>query len=220
MNFISISTTQSKASLSYFVNDKNSFTFEASRELAPSVWLTQSISFLEKNYNDFWNSLNYIAVDVGPGSFTGIKVGLSFVKSIAMARKIFLVPICSTEALAFYGLDSHKIIIFLNAHRNLFYFAIYEKKENLITKVYEPNALSLKDSFEIIAKFLNENICFITEKTILGFLDNLEKNKITDFPPLSIAVGELSKIYRNNYKAIQPESIEPIYIRQPDVFIR
>ncbi len=45
-----------------------------------------------------WDSISLIAVDVGPGSFTGLRVGLSLAKALAQVHALPLVPVRQTEA--------------------------------------------------------------------------------------------------------------------------
>ncbi|MCX7770606.1 MAG: tRNA (adenosine(37)-N6)-threonylcarbamoyltransferase complex dimerization subunit type 1 TsaB [Proteobacteria bacterium] len=220
MNFISISTTQVSASLSYFRNDENIVNFDISRQLTPSKWLNQSLEFLEKNYNDFFESLNYIAVDIGPGSFTGIKVGLSFAQGIALSKGIFIVPVSSCETIAYFGLKGFKIATITNAHRNLYYFAIYERKEDDILNIYN---ISSVDSDTVVKEMLKHNrdeLCIITEGDILDKFAPLAKFNLTIAKNLSYGVGQLSKKYRVKFNRVPPESIEPLFIRQPDIKLK
>jgi tRNA threonylcarbamoyladenosine biosynthesis protein TsaB len=217
MNFISLSTTQLKASLSYFRNDRNVINFEASRDITPSVWLTQVIQFLEKNFANFWEKLNYIALDVGPGSFTGIKVGVAFVQALSMTRDVYIVPVNSLEALAYFGINHSKVAIATNAHRNLFYFSVYYKKNNKLSEIIKPSAVSLTYIKECLDKFSSESICLITDCDIDEKIQTFNLLKIDHVPPLSFAIGELSKIYREHYIDFPPENITPCFIRQPDV---
>jgi len=217
MNFLSLSTTQLKASLSYFRRDRSIINFEASRDITPSVWLTQIIQFLEKNFADFWEKLNYIALDVGPGSFTGIKVGVAFAQALSMTRGIYIVPVNSLEALVYFGVNHSKVAIIINAHRNLFYFSLYEKEDDKVIEIIKPSALSLTDIKECFDKYVGESICLITDCDIDEKLKIYNVLKIAHIPPLSVAIGELSKIYREHYKDYPPENITPFFIRQPDV---
>lgn len=220
MNFLSISTTQLKASISYFRNDENIINFDISRHIAPSKWIIQSVEFIEKNFKDFFETLDYIAVDIGPGSFTGIKVGLSFAQSIAISKNIFIVPINSCEGLAYSGIDGLKIATITNAHRNLFYFALFEKNYNDLIKLFNVTSLNKEEIFYKLSKIDRESLCIITEEGIKNLFIDKSKLIITSIHNLSISIGELSKKYRKDYKDIPPESIEPLFIRQPDIKLK
>lgn len=220
MNFLSISTTQTMASLSYFRGDENIINLDVSRHISPSKWISQSIEIIERNFKDLFETLNYLAVDIGPGSFTGIKVGLSFAQSIAISRGIFIVPISSCEGLAYFGIDGYTIATITNAHRNLFYFALFEKKEDKLEKVYNTSSLGLEDILNVIEKYDSEKLCIITEKGMENLFHNRAKFTLTSIHNLSYAIGELSKKSREEYKKLSPEEIEPLFIRQPDIKLK
>lgn len=220
MNFLSISTTQLRASLSYFREEENIISFDVSRHIAPSKWISQSIKLIENNFEDLFDTLNYIAVDIGPGSFTGIKVGLSFAQSIAISKNLFIVPVKSCAGLAFFGVEGYKIATITNAHRNLFYFALFEKDKNDLKEIYNVSSLTFDQILKELEKYDREKLCIITEKDIDHLFVERGKILITSNHNISFAVGELSKKFREEYRNISPENIEPLFIRQPDIKLK
>jgi tRNA threonylcarbamoyladenosine biosynthesis protein TsaB len=72
------------------------------------------------------SDIGYIAVSTGPGSFTGIRIGLSFTKGLAMARGLPLVPLNSLDAMA-WGRppDDFPLSPMLDAKKGEIYTALY-----------------------------------------------------------------------------------------------
>lgn len=122
--------------------------------------------------------LDYIAVTSGPGSFTGLRIGASVAKGLGLALDKTLVPVPTTEALAynFQGSD-YLICPIMDARRNQVYYGMYEfaqengKAEevvpvgaddikNVIVKVNElgKKAVFLGDGVDVYEKTLVEAV--------------------------------------------------------------
>lgn len=72
-----------------------------------------------------------VFVSVGPGSFTGIRIGLTFAKVLAWSLNIPIVPVSSLEVLA-SGFDNDIIVPILNARRGYVYGGIYNKNLDIV----------------------------------------------------------------------------------------
>ncbi len=75
--------------------------------------------------------LDVIAVSIGPGSFTGLRIGLSVAKGLSFAADIPLIPVSTLQALAYNlvlagsGFSGTEILSLLDAHRGEVYCAVY-----------------------------------------------------------------------------------------------
>ena len=64
-----------------------------------------------------------VVVGVGPGPFTGLRVGITFARSFAMARGIPVIGVCSLDAIA---IDKPEYTVALDARRKEIYWASYK----------------------------------------------------------------------------------------------
>ena len=72
-----------------------------------------------------WDDVERIAVGVGPGSFTGLRIGIATARALAQARELPLVGVSSLEALALGAGDAELVLAVLDARRGEAFAAAY-----------------------------------------------------------------------------------------------
>lgn len=94
--------------------------------------LFSDIQNLFKKNNLMPNCIDKIYVSIGPGSFTGIRIGLTIAKTWATFCHIKLCPISSLEVLASANIEKSNTCVLIDARRNYVYGAIYDEFLNPI----------------------------------------------------------------------------------------
>ena len=82
-----------------------------------------------------------LAVGIGPGSYTGTRIGISVAKGMSFALEKPLIGVCSLEAMA-YNLREFKgpIAVVLDARMKAFYYAVYQWDESEMKTLVQPAA--------------------------------------------------------------------------------
>lgn len=78
--------------------------------------------------------IDTIFVTTGPGSFTGIRIGVTVAKIMAWGLKIKVIPISSLELMASTKTDKEFIVPLIDAKRNYVFTGVYDKQLNPIIK--------------------------------------------------------------------------------------
>lgn len=114
-----------------------------------SIRLMPAIDQLMKEVNITPNQLAKIVVAKGPGSYTGVRIGLTTAKTLAWALNIPVVGVSSLEALAYQGRFSPTMICpFFDARRGLVYTGLYRWENNHMTVVWEDRNVPLTEWLE------------------------------------------------------------------------
>lgn len=170
MTYLGISTSQSNATVALKYNDSiKQLEFQKGYNSVCETIMPNISQLLEK-FNISQDKLQVIGVDVGPGSFTGIRIGIATANALALALNIPVVSFSSLDLIAceYFHNKTQSILDFIvgiNAGREQIYGAGYKINGNSYKKVLEDNLFS-KDTF------LKES----KDKTIIGL--NLEKLEI------------------------------------------
>ena len=126
-----------------------------------SKYTMPEIEKLFKNNNIEPKSVNEIIVVNGPGSFTGIRIGVTIAKTYAWACNINIIPISTLKAYALSFDNYDYYIPMIDARRKCVYAGIYDKNYN---EVMNDTYISI-DVLKIKVKDLN-NICYISNDNI------------------------------------------------------
>ncbi len=157
--------------------------------------------------------LELVAATVGPGSFTGIRVGLSTAKALCFSLKKPFVPVVSLDALALK--EGGKVAVGIDAKKGEVFSALYRDGERLT----EPKALSVEEFVSLEADV------FIGDGT-LRFRKKIEEKRpgarisrrtlfiAHETGILGYRMWEQGRIIEN------PKDIFPLYLRASDAEIK
>lgn len=148
MIILAISTSSSNASVSLLEDDKLIKELNISDQRTHSEKLMPLIEELFKTTNLQLSQVNLIACDIGPGSFTGIRIGVASVKAMAEAKEIPVVGVSSLEALAYNVRGFDYICSIIDARNNQVYSAIFNKNYDLISDYFADNINNLTSIFK------------------------------------------------------------------------
>lgn len=179
--------------------------------------LLENIDHSLKTANLSIRDIDAVAVSVGPGSFTGIRIGISTAKSLAWASNIPLVGIPTLDALASrLPFTDHHICPILDARKRELYCALYKAKKGTIIRQTEYLVLSP----ETLVKRILEPTIFLGSGWIVYGKELQErlKGKAIEAPlsfhaprGSNIALLALEKIAGGQKD--DPVTLKPIYVR-------
>lgn len=110
--------------------------------------------------------LDAVAVSIGPGSFTGLRIGLATAKGMAYALGIPIVGVPTLAALAYhYPVPGVYLAPLLDAQKGNVYVAVYEW-ENGVLKEVRPPAVEAFDKVLVGGASMNKPIIFMGESAV------------------------------------------------------
>ena len=129
------------------------------------------------------DNVDAVAVADGPGSFTGVRIGVAAAKGFAWGRQIPCYGVSTLEAMAeSLGIYDGYICPVMDARRNQVYNALFEVNCGNLTRIREDRAISLQDLGEDV-KNLNKPIFLVGDGSILCYNALLEKVPSLVLPP-------------------------------------
>lgn len=167
------------------------------------------------------NEIDLFTVANGPGSFTGLRIGVSTVKALAHAVQKPVVGISTLEGMAYNLFDVEGLIApIMDARRSQVYNALYRWEKGILTEVIPPRAIALSDcltelSGEKKIYFLGDGVP-VYEKEITSVLGSKAV-----FAPMTAALQRASSIAALALVKAKSGNVEnyqtlmPFYLRKP-----
>ncbi len=151
MKILSLDASATSASVCVYdnVDDKILGEFFINTKLTHSQTLVPMIDALLDNIKIELSDIDYFAVNTGPGSFTGIRIGVSVIKGIAMALRKPCVSVSTLESMAynFVGRSGVLICACMDARRNQVYNALFTTDNGEIKRLCDDRAISVESLY-------------------------------------------------------------------------
>lgn len=201
MLLLSLDTASTTLSLSLFENEKVLAKFDETMIRGQAERLIPEIQNLFFKVGREVKELSAVAVGVGPGSFTGVRVALATARGFGLALNVPVLGVSSLEAYA-YG-EGKDVFVALDTKRGDFYVAGFDKDLN---EVFSPRIMTMDEIKILNPKLIASDAFALFEEE--GF--RVRKNDFSlseQIAKIALSRGE------NNLPA------EPCYLRDADVTV-
>ena len=197
-------------------------TFEVARGRRHAEILTPAIEFVCRQADIELRELGCVAVDVGPGLFTGMRVGLAAGKALAQALRIPMIGITSLDLLAFPCRHTDRVVVpVIDARRGELFWAMYRQVPGGVQQVSPPTVGPVDDLVADLLARSQDALCVgdgaerYREEINEGFHCEISG----PVHPGAGALVQLAHARALREDWVRPGEIEPVYLRAPDAQI-
>jgi tRNA threonylcarbamoyladenosine biosynthesis protein TsaB len=166
--------------------------------------------------------IELFAVAAGPGSFTGLRIGIATMQGLAMARERRIVPVSTLEAVAAAAIGEareqghFRTVAWIDAQRGEVFAQVFEGADPVSPAIAAPPLSAIEIQRELLegAAFHGDGAVRYRDqiRSALG-LDV----RIGEVRPLAGAIGLIAAHQPD--RAVLPHAVVPIYVRRPDAEI-
>ncbi len=217
MLILSLDTTTRAGSCALLRDDRvlREYTGDGSRDQAER--LPGDLSTLLEHVGLALEAIDAFAVATGPGSFTGLRVGIATMQGLAMATGKPLIGISAFDALAMLA-SGDRIATWIDAWRGEVFAALYEHGHQTGAPVVAPPDVLLEQLRGQPTLFTGDGAA-VYEARIRAVLGESARFTTPVAPPLAGAVATLAgQAFRRGDRPL-PHAIRPIYVRRSDAEI-
>ncbi len=169
-----------------------------------------------------FSDVELLATSVGPGSFTGVRIGVSLVKGLAFGRNIPCAAVSTIEALAenLRGLDGI-ILPVMDARRNQVYSATFISECGAITRLTDDRAVGLSELAEELLAYKDKPIYLVGDGYCVAKKAlSASEIRLCDTPEIlrnenAASVGLVGIRMHSEGRTVSERDISPVYLRLP-----
>ena len=210
MNLLSLDTSTDHLALAVTEDGKTIGRFNKNVGRNHSTLLIPMIGRLLKNRRLKLKEIDAFCIGIGPGSFTGLRIGVATVKGLAFSLNKPIVTVPTLDAIA----DNMKkfkgvICAVLDARKNKVYASFYKSDGKNIKKISKYLLLSVNELMEKAAKY--EKIVFLGDAVEKNLL-NIPNEKQFKWHPKAETLGRIGTEYYKKKKFTKPEDLKPLYL--------
>jgi len=198
--------------------------FEAARGRRHAETLTPAIEFTCRQADVRLDEIGCVAVDVGPGLFTGLRVGIATAKAIAHALRVPMIGVTSLDLLAFPLRFSPKVVAaIIDARRGEIFWALYRSVPAGMQRISEPT-VGTPDDLAAELEARRDEVLLVGDgahrhRGAFGALRHAELAEQFLAHPSAAPLVQLAHARALREDWVNTWELEPQYLRRPDAEI-
>jgi tRNA threonylcarbamoyladenosine biosynthesis protein TsaB len=196
----------------------------SSRSRRHAESLTPSIEFVCRQARIELAELGAVAVDVGPGLFTGLRVGVATAKAVAQALRVPVIPISSLDLLAYpIRFTDRLIAAVIDARRGELFSALYRSVPGGVQRITEPR-VSTPDDLRAELQAQSGDLLLVGDGAVRYRDDfrSLVRAEVVTHGLTAPSARDLVLLAHHQAlreEWVQPWDVTPTYLRKPDAEI-
>jgi tRNA threonylcarbamoyladenosine biosynthesis protein TsaB len=168
------------------------------------------------------DDIGLLAVVAGPGSFTGLRVGIAAIQGLAFSRGLAVVPVSALEAIGRHTFrhtgDSGLMAPWIDAQRGEVFAILYDS--NVERPLVSPSSAQPQTTLDSWAGVVDSRRVVFAGDGAVRYKDAIASTlgtRATVLEPAPALAAEAARIAaRHPDRAVAPHAIVPIYVRRPD----
>lgn len=220
MIILSVDSSSSTATCALVKEDKILGEINLNDKKEHSVILMDLIDSLLTRCNLTLDDIDGFAISEGPGSFTGLRIGMATIKGLAFGSNKPCLAISTLDTLAYNVINFNGIICpIMDALRGNVYTNLYKNNNGKLEAISEANCLSIEELVSVL-KEKNEPVIFLGDGVVkhkdylLENLNNLSFAPLNSNYPKASSLGELALQLFNSNVTQDLNKIAPVYLRK------
>ena len=183
--------------------------------------LAPQIAFIAEQAGISLRDIGAVAVDVGPGLYTGLRVGVTTALSIATTLRVPMIGVTSLDLLAFpAALTDRKIVAAVDARRGEVFHASYRPVPGGVQRISEP-AVARPDDLVAAIEAEGEPALVVGDGAaahadLFRGAHGVEVADESFAHPSAGSLVALAHARALREEFVRPDEIEPLYLRRPD----
>ena len=154
--------------------------------------------------------IDAICLSIGPGSFTSLRVGMSYAKGLSISLDIPIIPISTFDTLI-HNFNGDSVYALIYSHGKTFYLCDYRRKDNILKCNSQPSTILIDDVLSLTGKIIyNGPEIYLNEI----------KMKNLDVENVNLNINNLVEIAINNFNLLKTKSLDnliPNYVGKFEV---
>lgn len=224
MKILAIDTSTKYLSLAIAEKDKVIASFHREMEQQHCTRLIPEIDKLFKKSKLKLKDVDCIAFSIGPGSFTGLRIGAAAVKGLALAAKIKIISVPTLDVLAYNVKESKELIVpVVDAKRGNIYASIYSFSGKKLKRHMRYAVLPIAELLKKIkgeAIFLGDGLIPYRKVIEDDFRFKAEFAGEKGWYPKATTVAKIGCELIRKKRFEDPDKFVPIYLYPKDVQVR